>query len=82
MDATTLLLTPERRLRAPWRFLIFIVVLFVALLLASGLESAIEGFEAARGYVPLVSNWGVPLGVLIATAVMLKWVEGRGGSFV
>lgn len=82
MDATTLLLTPERRLRAPWRLLIFFVVLFVALILTSGLERAIEGFEVARGYVPLVSNWGIPLGVLVATAVMLKWVEGRGWSFV
>lgn len=82
MDATTLLLTPERRLRAPWRLLIFFVVLFVALILTSSLERATEGFEAARGYVPLVRNWGIPLGVLVATAVMLKWVEGRGWSFV
>jgi len=82
LSATTLLLTPERKLRAPWRLLIFLAVLFAALLLTSALESAIEGFEASRGYVPLVTNWGIPLGVLIATAVLLKWVEGRGWSFV
>jgi len=82
LNATTLLLTPERKLRAPWRLLIFIAVLMGALILSSGIESAVEGFEAAKGYVPLVSSWGIPLGVLIATAVMLKWVEGRGWSFV
>ncbi len=82
MSATTFLLTPEGKLRAPFRLLIFLAVLVGSLILASGLERAIEGFEAARGYVPLVSNWGIPLGLLIAIAVMLKWVEGRGWSFV
>ena len=53
-----------------------------ALVVTSGIESATEGFEAAKGYVPLVSNWGVPLGILIATAVMLKWVEGTTWSYV
>lgn len=53
-----------------------------ALVVASGIESATEGFAAAKGFVPLVSNWGVPLGTLIATAVMLKWVEGTSWSYV
>lgn len=52
------------------------------MVVTSGIEAATEGFEAAKGYVPLVSNWGVPLGTLIATAVMLKWVEGKGWSYV
>ncbi|MGH9424251.1 MAG: lysostaphin resistance A-like protein, partial [Thermoanaerobaculia bacterium] len=82
MNATTLLLTPEHKLRAPWRLLFFIAVLLAALVVAGGIESAIEGFEAAKGYVPLVSNWGISLGTLIATGVMLKWVEGNGWSYV
>ena len=82
MNATTLLLTPERKLRAPWRLLMFVAVLMAALVVTSGMEAATEGFEAAKGYVPLVSNWGVPLGTLIATAVMLKWVDGADWSYV
>lgn len=82
MDPTSLLLTPERKLRAPWRIILFLAALSASLIVASGLESAIEGFEAGRGYVPLVFNWGVPLGILIATAIMLKWVEGREWSYV
>lgn len=56
--------------------------MFASLIVTSGIESAVEGFEAAKGYVPLVSDWGIPLGTLIATAVMLKWVEGTGWSYV
>ena len=82
MDLTSLLVTPERRLRAPWRILLFIAVLAAALVLTSSLESTADGFAVARGYVPLITDWGVPLGVLIATAVMLKWVEGSGWSYV
>ncbi|HUQ46711.1 MAG TPA: type II CAAX endopeptidase family protein [Gemmatimonadaceae bacterium] len=82
MNAIGILLTPERKLRAPWKLLLFVAALMAALVLTSGIESAVEGFEAAKGYVPLVSNWGVPLGTLIATAVMIKWVEGTGWSYV
>jgi len=60
----------------------FVAALLAAMVFTSGLESAVEGFEAAKGYVPLVSNWGIPLGVLIATAIMLKWVDGRDWSYV
>ena len=82
VSATSILFTTERKLRAPWRVLIFLTVLVCALILTSGIESAVEGFESAKGYVPLVSNWGIPLGVLIATAVNLKWVDGAGWSYV
>ena len=82
MNAATLLLTTERKLRAPWRLLMFVAALMAALVVTSGIEAAVEGFEAAKGYVPLVSNWGVPLGTLIATAVMLRWVDGNGWSYV
>jgi membrane protease YdiL (CAAX protease family) len=60
----------------------FVAVLMAALVVTSGMEAATEGFEAAKGYIPLVSNWGVPLGTLIATAVMLKWVDGASWSYV
>ena len=82
MNASDFLLTTERRIRAPWRILLFIVVLFVALVLSAWLESSVDGLAARLGYTLLVSEWGVPLGTLAATAVMLMLVEGRGWSFV
>jgi membrane protease YdiL (CAAX protease family) len=82
LNPTTILLTPERKLRAPWRLLLFVAALLAALVVTSGIESAVEGFEAARGYVPLVSNWGIPLGTLIATAIMIYWVDGSSWSYV
>ena len=82
MNATSLLLTPERKLRALWRIILFVAVLMAAFVVASSLEAFLEGLIAARGYVPLVSNWNIQLGILIATAVMLRWVEGSGWSYV
>lgn len=82
MNPASLLLTPERGLRAPWRIVLFLIVLFGALLVATGIEAVVDGVAAGRGYEPLVSDWGVPVGMLIATAVMLKWVEGKGWSYV
>ncbi len=82
MNATNLLVTPARKLRAPWRLVVYFAVLFAALVIASGIEAFIAGLVASRGYVPLVTNWGVPLGTLVATAVMLSWVEGTGWSYV
>ncbi len=62
--------------------MLFLVVLFGALLVATGIEAVVDGVAAGRGYEPLVSDWGVPIGMLIATAVMLNWVEGKGWSYV
>ncbi len=77
-----MLFNTERRLRAPWRIVLFIVVLFVALILSAWFEQSVVGFGFRLGYRPLVSDWGVPLGTLIATWVMLRAVEGRSWEFV
>lgn len=82
MNADNILLTPERRLRAPWRIVLFIVALLVALILAAWLEDAVDGLASGRGYKVLVTEWGVPLGTLVATFAMLKLVEGRSWEFV
>lgn len=82
MNADRILLTPERRLRAPWRIVLFIVILFVALVLSAWLEDAVSGFASGLGYNVLLSEWGVPLGTLVATFAMLKLVEGRSWDFV
>lgn len=82
MNAGSILFSAEKRLRAPWRILLFIVILFVALVLGSALENATDGFAARLGYRLLVSEWGVPLGILVATWVALSAVEGRGWNIV
>ena len=82
MNAAALLFTPERRLRAPWRLALFIIVLAAALLVAASVETVVDGLITSRGYTPLVSEWAVPLGTLAATAVMLKWVDGAQWSYV
>jgi len=82
LNAASLLLTPERRLRAPWRIVLFLIVLFGALILSTAIEGIVDAIVASRGYEPLVSDWGVPIGLVLATAVMLKWVEGKGWQYV
>ncbi|HEX2721847.1 MAG TPA: hypothetical protein VHM24_02950, partial [Gemmatimonadaceae bacterium] len=74
MTAAHLVFTAERRLRAPWRVILFLAVLFGALLVTEGVESYIHWVVTRRGYELLVEEWSVPLGILLATAVMLKWV--------
>lgn len=58
------------------------MVLFGALILSTGIETVVDLFAYRAGYKSLVSDWGVPIGALIATAVMLKWVEGKGWDYV
>lgn len=82
MNADRFLLTPERRLRAPWKIVLYIVALLVALILSAWLEDSVDGFASRLGYKLLVSEWGVPLGTLVATFAMLKLVEGRSWDFV
>jgi membrane protease YdiL (CAAX protease family) len=82
LNATNILFTTERKLRAPWRILIFIVVLFVALILAAGAEQGADSLAGKFGYSVLVTEWSGALGTLIATWVVLKAVEGKSWSFV
>ncbi len=82
MNAAGLLFTAEHNLRAPWRLLLFIVVMMATLLLAAILESSVDELALRNGYTPLVSQWAVPLGLIAATAVMLKWVDGKPWSYI
>ncbi|MEO8192216.1 MAG: type II CAAX endopeptidase family protein [Gemmatimonadales bacterium] len=82
MSASQILFTTERRLRAPWKIVLFIVVFFAALIAAALLEVGANVLAARLGYILLVSEWSVPLGILGATWVMLKWVEGRSWDYV
>jgi membrane protease YdiL (CAAX protease family) len=82
LNARTLLVTPEGRLRAPWRLLLFIVVVFGAVTVAFALEAAVGYAAHALGYRPLVTQWGAPLGILLATAICLRWVDGTSWDYV
>jgi membrane protease YdiL (CAAX protease family) len=82
LKASNILFNTERRLRAPWRILFFLVVLFVALILSASLEAGTDEIAAQRGYQLLVSEWGVALGTLVATWIALKFVDGRSWKFV
>jgi len=59
-----------------------VVVLFIALAVALSAEAALDQAVNAAGYRPLVSQWSVPLGILVATWASLKWVDGLSWDFV
>jgi membrane protease YdiL (CAAX protease family) len=77
-----LLFTSGAKLRAPWRILLFVVVLFVVLAVTISVEGMVDNLMLASGYRPLISEWGFPLGILIATAVLVRWVDGRSWDYV
>lgn len=82
MNASNLLFTPGGQLRAPWRILFFVAVLFTSLAITVNLEAVLERTASAAGYRPLVSEWAFPLGLLIATAIALYWVDGKRWNYV
>ena len=69
-------------MRAPWKIVVFFVVLFVCLVLSSWLESSVDWVVSNAGYELLFSDWGIAVGTLAATFVVLKSVEGRGWGYV
>ena len=72
----------QRRLRAVGRFVLFLLVVFVTVYLATTFERAIQDFAATRGYTILVREWGGPLGTLAATWVMLELIDRKPWQFV
>jgi len=74
--------TPERHLRAPWRIVLFLVVTLGALLVATTVEGMVVGVAAAAGFRLLLSEWSIPVGYLLAHAVMLRSVERKGWDYV
>ncbi len=82
ITAGSLLFTPDKRLRAPWRILVFVIVAILASVLAVTLEAVVTRAASASGYSLLVSQWSLPIGLLIAHAVMLRWVDAKPWEFV
>lgn len=54
----------------------------MALAVTLSLEGVVQRMAAASGYRPLVSEWSLPLGILVATAISLYWVDGERWSYV
>jgi uncharacterized protein len=87
LDARSLvfLSSTERKLRAPWRIVIFILVwiavTLVAATLAQGLAS-LQGVAAISGMRAILYYWVDFIAVLVATFVSLKWVDGTDWNFV
>ncbi len=65
------------RLRAPWRLALFAAALVGASIVVSGLVYPIlQSIASLFGQRLLISGWLSLLALVLATAVMLRWVDG------
>jgi membrane protease YdiL (CAAX protease family) len=72
----------ERGIRALWRFVLFLAVLFFAIIIALYLERTVASLLSGRGYRPLVTDLAGPAATLLATWVMLKAVDRTSWDYV
>ena len=72
----------QRRLHAVGRFFLFLLAVFIAVFLTAGIEAWLLDFADERGYAILVEDWGGPAGILLATWVMLKFVDRKSWQYV
>jgi membrane protease YdiL (CAAX protease family) len=84
LDARSLvfLSASERKLRGPWRILIFILVWVAVTLVAASLAQSVQGIPALAPIRSILYYWVDCIAVLIATFVSLRWVDGLDWSFV
>ncbi len=82
MNANSILFTPERRLRAPWRILIFLGIAVATTIAAVVVEGLATAAASALGYRLLFSQWSLALGFLLAHLIVLRWVDGKSWEFV
>ena len=83
MDARSLVFISqsERKLRAPWRILIFVLVWVAVTLVSAALVQGIQG-AAPAGVRTILYYWIDFAAILIATFVSLQWVDGADWKFV
>jgi membrane protease YdiL (CAAX protease family) len=74
--------TRAERFRAIWRIAVFFAVLFVAITATLALESFVERSASDAGYRMLVVEWAMPLGMVVATLICVRWLDGRSWDFV
>ncbi|MDQ6736072.1 MAG: CPBP family intramembrane metalloprotease [Gemmatimonadota bacterium] len=84
MDARSLVfLSPsERKLRAPWRILIFLLVWIAVTVVAATLLAALRSTPTLTVVGTILFYWVDFFAVLAATFVSLRWVDGLDWSFV
>lgn len=82
MDARALVFLPssERKLRAPWRILIFILVWIAVTLVTAALTQAILGSAEQPASRNILYYWLDFGAILIATFVSLHWVDGNASG--
>ena len=83
MDARSLVFhsQSERKLRAPWRILIFLIVWVAVTLVAAALVQGLQG-AAFAGMRTILYYWIDFVAILAATFVSLRWVDGVDWNFV
>lgn len=83
MDARSLVFISqsERKLRAPWRILIFILVWVAVTVVSAALVQGMQG-AALAGVRTILYYWIDFIAILIATFVLLHWVDGVDWRFV
>ena len=72
----------QRGLRAVGRFALFLVVVLIAVFLASAIDLWLRKAAAERGYTILVRDIAGPVGTLAATWVMLALFDRKPWSYV
>ncbi len=84
MEARSLLFhsTSDRKLRAPWRILIFLLVWLSLTVFAAALLTGLARFPALTAARTVLYYWVDLLAVLVATFVSLRWVDGLDWNFV
>ncbi len=82
MNADSILFTPERRLRALWRILIFVGIAIATTIAAVVVEGLVTAAATSLGYRLVFSQWSLALGFLLAHLVVLRWVDGKSWEFV
>lgn len=54
----------------------------MSLALVVTLETVMDDAVLRSGYRPLVTEWSLPVGLLIATAISLLWIDGASWTYV
>lgn len=64
------------------RVLLFLVFAVIALAITIAIEAFTDRTASGLGYHPLVSEWGMPLGLLIATAASIFLIDRKSWDYV
>jgi membrane protease YdiL (CAAX protease family) len=74
--------TRAERLRAVGRILVFFLVLVVTVSVAIAVEEFVGRRIIAAGYLPLIGDWSMPVGVFLATGITLRLIDKKPWDFL